>query len=237
MAPSLATFLTVGSLLTIALAAPAADWPPRKNYQKKRPHHGDNKDSNQWHRYSAAQIQTLKPQMPTLDGLAPNNNVTLFVPVLGIGHQNYTCNGTDFVQSEPQSGALANLYDITSLLMSGDADANTIAQDYSNGRLRGELGPQVGLHYFSEDSVPVFNLTGAPEEAVLAGAKISAVPAPDAKGNVPWLFLMDAGNGVSRKLNTVYRVDTDKGVNHWEKCRQEGKTKSVKYAAQYWFYY
>ena len=230
MAPSLTTFLAAGTLLTAALAAPAADWSSSKNFQQNNRHHGGEK----WHRYSVDQVQTLKPQMPTLDGLAPNTNVTLFVPVLGVSNQNYTCNGTEFVQTEAESGATANLFDITSLLMTGEADAATLAQDFKDGRLRGRLGPQIGLHYFSEDNVPVFNLTAAPEEAVLAGAKIGSVDAPDAEMDIPWLFLLDAQNGVSRKLNTVYRVDTHKGVNHRESCREVGKTKSKAYAAQYW---
>lgn len=225
MAPFLYSILATAALLTTTtLAAPAP------TTQRSRPHN----PPSTWHRYSTSQLQTLKPRMPTLEGLAPNTNVTLFVPVLGVGTQNYTCNGTDFVQTEAASGALAQLHDITDLLMSGRADANTLAQQYvEDGRLAG-LGPQVGLHYFSADNVPVFNLTGAPEPAVLAGAKIASVDAPDAKMDVPWLFLLDAQNGVSQKLNTVYRVDTEKGVNHREKCRVEGKTKEKHYAAQYW---
>lgn len=225
MAPSLTILLALGALFTSALAAPAAEAQRRQRHDTA---------PAPWHRHSTAALQTLKPAMPTLPGLAPNTNVTLFVPVLGVGTQNYTCNGTEFVQTEAQSGAVAALYDISDLLMRDAGAAATLAQDYAAGALRAPLGPQVGLHYFSADNVPVFNLTGAPEEAVLAGAKIGSVDAPDSEADVPWLFLLDAGNGVSRKLNTVYRVDTDRGVKHREMCRVEGKTKEKAYAAQYW---
>lgn len=239
MAPSLyTTLLAAGSLLSTALAAPAAI-PQTPSCGNNPPVEPADEVPSTWHRYPSSRVQTLAPRMPTLDGLASNTNVTLFVPVLGIGTQNYTCNGTAFVQTEASSGALADLYDLTALLLEDDGvDTTTIAQDYKAGRLdTSTLGPAIGLHYFSADNVPVFNLCAAPEEAVLAGAKIGAVDAPDAEADVPWLFLLDAGNGVSRKLNTVYRVDTDAGVKHRETCSEEGLTREKKYAAQYWFYY
>lgn len=223
MAPSLYSFLAAGALLTTVLAAPA----------DVRNQRGRHQGGSTWHRYSEDRVQSLKPVMPTLDGLASNTNVTLFVPVLGVGNQNYTCNGTEFVQTEPDSGAVADLFDITGLLLRDSSSADSLAQDFKDGRLRG-LGPQIGIHYFSEDNVPVFNLTEAPDEAVLAGAKIGSVEAPDSEMDVPWLFLLDAENGVSKKLNTVYRVDTDKGVKHREMCHEVGKVVEKPYAAQYW---
>lgn len=222
MAPSISTLLTLGTFLTTTLAAPA------DHHSQRNRHNGA-----KWHRYSEPQMQSLKAAMPTLEGLAPNANVTLFAPVLGIGTQNYTCNGTDFVQTEPQSGAVAALHDISGLLMRDNSNVDSIAQDFKDGRLRG-LGPQIGLHYFSEENVPIFNLTEAPEEAVLAGAKIAEVDAPDSKLDLPWLFLLDANDGISKKLNTVYRVDTDEGVNDQESCQQVGKVVEKPYAAQYW---
>jgi hypothetical protein len=41
---------------------------------------------------------------------------------LGLGYQNYTCNGTSFVQTAPSSGAIANLYDITNDLSPSNID-------------------------------------------------------------------------------------------------------------------
>lgn len=229
MAPSLYTLLAAGSLITAAFARPAPE------AQREAGNRG-NGNNSKWHRYSTDELQQLKPSMPTLDGLASNSNVTLFVPVLGIGNQNYTCNGTHFVQTEASSGATADLFDITALLMNDASVVDTIAEDHQDGQLEG-LGPQVGLHYFSEDHVPVFNLTEAPEEAVLAGKKVAGVDAPCKESDIPWLFIQDAGNGVSKKLNTVYRVDTDRGTPKRDTCREVGKTKVKPYAAQYWFFY
>jgi hypothetical protein len=41
---------------------------------------------------------------------------------LGLGFQNYTCNGTAYVQTAPSSGAIANLYDFTDDLTPANLD-------------------------------------------------------------------------------------------------------------------
>ena len=257
MAPTLYTVLAASTLLTASLAAP---WRGNNGDYYPRYHHGSSTSSasscgptdevdtveavgtaetsqpQTWHQYTDDQLRTLAPQMPTLEGLASNTNVTLFAPALGIGNQNYTCNGTNFVQTESASGATAQLYDLTELLMGGQTDVATIAQQSTTLRQQSSL-PHLGLHYFSDDNVPVFNLTQAPGAPVLAGKKIGSVKAPAAEADIPWLFLLDAGNGVSKKLNTVYRIDTDKGVQDEMTCSEAGQVVERPYAAQYWFYY
>ena len=239
MASRLSIIFALTSIVTFATAVPSGgkhDYLP-----KKSPSCNDIGTSSQYHTYSPKQLQELKPSQPDLPDLTCNSNVTLFLPTIGVGSQNYTCNGTDFVQSIPTSGALAKLYDISNPLMDDTIDADGLSKAVSLGKFNlDESTPEIGLHYFSEaDNTPIFNLSSATNSPVIAVKKVSAVDAPNAKRNVAWLFLQDAGNGISSgDLTTVYRVDTFRGVKHRETCTecQTGKQIEKQYVAQYWFY-
>ena len=69
----------------------------------------------------------LQNQQP-LNGLTSNQNVTLKHVGLGIGLQNYTCNGTAYVQSLPGSGGYATLYDVTDYLAAKPQQAGSLTR-------------------------------------------------------------------------------------------------------------
>lgn len=73
------------------------------------------------------------PPLPLQD-IAASNTGSAALPaptgppkyvLLGIGYQNYSCSGGSYVQSTPGTGAIANLYDITSSLTA--SNVNTIS--------------------------------------------------------------------------------------------------------------
>ena len=228
MARSLCSLFAVGSLLSLAhcLPTPPYEWP------EHWPHHP-----------KLLSTEQLQEEQPTLNGLPSNSNVTLFAATLGVGVQNYTCNGTEFVQSVKGSGAEALLFDITELLKSGAENVNTVAEQCSNGQCPECLEINlIGNHYFHffEDkdlNTPIFNLSHAKPPSVLAGTKIGDVPAPDSKDDVDWLFLTDGNKRITQHLTEVYRVDSNGGQPaNGLSCHKKGKELSVPYAAQYWFY-
>ncbi|KAK4541516.1 hypothetical protein LTR36_007962 [Oleoguttula mirabilis] len=190
--------------------------------------------------------QQLQPQQPTLDGLPSNSNVTLRYVALGVGNQNYTCNGTAWVQTNAGDGALATLYDATSWLAADTSAIKTLpanrlarfkaandGQDLAN--LLPYLKP-LGIHYFDESNRPTFNLTHANPPLVLSSRKIDSVAAPVADA-IAWLYLLDADDGITDGLKAVYRVETAGGVAP-SSCSsgQTGSQTSIPYAAEYWLY-
>jgi Protein of unknown function (DUF3455) len=102
-----------------------------------------------------------------------------------------------------------------------------------------------GVHYFSDDTTPVFDFRGADgrnDPALFIGKKADAVPAPnysvkgiDNKGDgaVPWLKL-DAVTG-SVDFKEAYRMITAGGLPPTD-CAGQKDTFEVDYAAEYWFY-
>ena len=241
MAPKLYSLLAIGSILSSTYCLPhnlPDDCPPTDPYHRSHNHdHGN-----------ILSIQELQTKQPTLTGLASNANVTLFVAALGVGTQNYSCNGSEYVQTIDGSGAKANLFDITEYLEHNPDRIDHVAQAYmesENGSKHPGLSElltsnYVGYHYFdfdhkTETNIPTLNLTQAAGAPVLSAAKIGDVKAPNSN-NVDWLFLKDANDGISDGLVEAYRVDTEKGVLSDLTCKPGDKPKAIKYAAQYWFY-
>lgn len=189
--------------------------------------------------------QTLQSQQPLLTGLPSNSNVTLQYVALGVGNQNYTCDGTSYVQTKSSDGALAMLYDATPYLASNPSAIGSLASDrvakVEAGMCDDETNSNpeleyLGQHFFTSQMVPTFDLYMADPELKLSGSKVSAVPAPVADA-VSWLYLLDCGDGTSNGLNTVYRVETAQGVAPSSCTAEEkGKQLAVTYAAEYWFY-
>lgn len=190
--------------------------------------------------------QQLQSQQPTLAGLPSNSNVTLRYVALGVGNQNYTCNGATWVQTSAGDGALATLYDATAWLAVDTSaiptlPANRLAQfkaadecqELSN--LLPYLSP-LGIHYFDAGNRPTFNLSHANPPLVLSAKKIDSVPAP-AAGAVPWLYLLDADDGITEGLKAVYRLETAGGAAP-SSCSsaESGSQTSIPYAAEYWLY-
>lgn len=180
-------------------------------------------------------IEELQARQP-LDGLPSNSNVTLVYAALGIGHQNYTCNGTAYVQSKTGDGASALLYDVTRFLEYNPREIKRLAQDcnYAACKYPQILDNLLGDHYFSALVEPTFNLTRAQPPRVLSAVKTDAVT-PNPK-NVAWLFLTaNPANDITNGLKEAYRFDTYRGVAP-ASCDEVGETVSVAYTAQYWFY-
>ncbi|KAK5133775.1 hypothetical protein LTR08_007425 [Meristemomyces frigidus] len=190
--------------------------------------------------------QQLQSKQPTLDGLPSNSNLTLQHVGLGAGTQNYTCNGTAWVQTGAGDGAFATLYDAASLL----AASTTSISSLPSGRLAqykrvkecqelANLLPQLsilGNHYFDANNRATFNLSQANPPLVLSAAKLDSVQAPVADA-ISWLYLVDANDSISRGLKAVYRVETAGGVAP-SSCTsaQMGSSTFIPYAAEYWFY-
>lgn len=107
------------------------------------------------------------------------------------------------------------------------------------------LGPSLpplkfaGIHFFRNNTNPVFKLNGPPDLVASVGKKFS-VKAPAGAttgllntGTVDWLRLEDVGGSDGVKI--VYRVVTAGGSP--QTCDVSGPgTGSVPYSAQYWFY-
>ena len=168
-----------------------------------------------------------------LNGLVAPKGLTLRYVALGLGTQNYTCSDTS---SAPVSiGAVASLYDASSLLANAPATIPSLAAlAYS---VSNSLGlPTLGHHWFSASGVPTFDLEAANPRAFLSAKKVASVPAPSSSiaNSVPWLYLTDDGRGVSRNVKAVYRVETA-GGGAPATCTKVGVI-TVRYAAEYWIY-
>lgn len=206
-------------------------------------------------------MTTSIPTLP-LDAIAASNTgaaslpsptSTPFVIAVGMGHQNYTCNGTAWVQSETKDGANATLFNVTRILDSSPASVANLSSQYlqvhPSGNTKRNCGggthqdaaalnwTVLGHHYFDYGLRPTFNLTGAGlPTRVLSAKKAGDVKAPNATA-VDWLHLVDAGDGVTQNLQSVYRVETVGGVATGSCDSGNNQTfQSVPYAAEYWFY-
>lgn len=189
--------------------------------------------------------------------------MTLVHVTVGHGIQNYTCANASSIPVA--IGALATLYDVTSLAMSPDG-ATTIngipdtvvftpnptpnsALITATTPLRVPAMPQtfpvIGHHYFLADGTPTFDFKTT-DSSILFCKKLAAVKAPttaskgpDGTSAVDWLQLADKGSSVG--LSMVYRVVTA-GGGAPATCQGQGTNGlgtgviSVPYAAQYWFY-
>ncbi|KAI6830124.1 hypothetical protein KC340_g653 [Hortaea werneckii] len=191
-------------------------------------------------------IRELQSKQPLLDGLPSNTNITLRYVALGVGVQNYTCNGTSYVQTQSSDGALATLYDATSYLASNPSAIDSLSierleayeesQHCEESSNREPQLPTLGEHFFTSDMVPTFDIFEAEPTRKLSAAKIQAVEAPVSDA-VSWLYLVDCDDGTSDGLEAAYRVETAKGVAP-SSCTSEetGSQVAIAYAAQYWLY-
>ncbi|KAH8589216.1 hypothetical protein B0O99DRAFT_463499, partial [Bisporella sp. PMI_857] len=179
---------------------------------------------------------------------APSTLKLLHVAI-GKGTQNYTCTSVGVVPVS--DGALATLYDITSLAFLNVAMVHKVpplcvnishnAVPKDKAIIFPGIGtfPILGKHYFTNTSpiTPTFDLFATSQ--LFSGTKLLAIPAPEGAavgpagtGAIPWLELSDSGLSVG--VAAGYRVVTA-GGNLPSTCPAIG-TISVQYCAEYWFY-
>jgi hypothetical protein len=187
---------------------------------------------------------------------------------LGIGHQNYSCDATGKLTA---TGATAVLYNVKSALThaswltpslpglalsysglrSDNVASNAVkggdAEDFSRNLNAGGIEglDKLGIHFFTDDKAPLFNLYEADTPGRLVGKVFQKTPAPqgscagpEGTGAVDWLLLEDDKTGRSYGgLTNVYRVETAGGQPP-KTCSgmAPGSIVRVPYAAEYWFY-
>lgn len=190
---------------------------------------------------------------------------------LGVGFQNYTCEYSAttqtnaYVQSVLGDGALANLYDLTSILNSRDMDQITPAslKAFEACLRQTKCDPasqndcqtchsiaaapiykqQIGEHFFAPiNGAQTPNFAISKTGDFLSAKKVGDVKAPanaykgsSGAGVVDWLYLVNNGNGLSTGLSAVYRVETA-GGSAPSTCSTVGQNLYVPYTAQYWLY-
>jgi len=191
--------------------------------------------------------QQLQSQQPYLNGLPSNSGMTLKYVALGVGTQNYTCNGASWVQTDSGDGANATLYDATSYLAQHTSEISILpAKRLLEFVLSGECQQAadnnpyldvLGKHYFDSENRPTFNLYDANPPLFLSAAKVDSATAPYPSVNVAWLYLVDNGDGLSNGLKAVYRVETAGGAAPTScSSSEENQQTFIPYAAEYWFY-
>ncbi|EHK98513.1 hypothetical protein GLAREA_09726 [Glarea lozoyensis ATCC 20868] len=192
------------------------------------------------------------PRIPASGAIPDLNGTTLALSyvVIGRGIQNYTCSKAGSVGAA--IGAIATLYDATSLAYSNEKMLHTLpalavnmpedkAGKYRTAAKALDLKP-IGHHYFDFNGTPVFDLNV--ESKILFAAKKENVNAPAnadkgpmGTGAVQWLKLENKvpySFGTSVGLGAVYRIETAGGVSTL--CTADSGVISVPYAAEYWFY-
>ncbi|CAK3946144.1 Hypothetical predicted protein [Lecanosticta acicola] len=106
-----------------------------------------------------------------------------------------------------------------------------------------------GLHFFEQINnaqTPNFHIWAPPpttdSDEYLSAKKVGTAKAAqnayagaNALGAVAWLYLVDNGDGRTKNLKSVYRIETAGGVAP-ASCEVPGETLQVPYAAEYWFY-
>jgi hypothetical protein len=172
--------------------------------------------------------------------------------------QNYTCNHTSPTSAPALIGALATLYnassiaatypDIFSLLpdiaLQFSTPANVSGAVSPSGILGFSDSDVIGHHFFSTPTTPVFDLKAANAQfGEVFGVKAAEENAPSGApkgqaqvnfGAVPWLKLT-AGTGSTGDVMAVYRVNTA-GGNPPKTCEGMPSLFTVEYAAEYWFW-
>lgn len=151
----------------------------------------------------------------------PAADTTLVLIALGRGTQNYTCGNASETAKPTQIGAVADLFDVSCAVASGNTD--NIA----------EGAPAVGTHWFVDTTTPDFKIDGLGNTLAKKAADMTAPVA----GNVPWLKL-DAKTEVSTSpVRSIYRLNTKGGVAP-SSCANAtpGEVITVEYEAQYWIY-
>jgi hypothetical protein len=176
----------------------------------------------------------------------PSPTAALKFVTVGRGVQNYSCSAAGV--APVAIGAVATLYDFTTLADASEAMLNTvpptivyepISSINGSSLTVGNMGtyPIIGHHYFGADETPIFDLFTRGD--ILFCKKVAAVNAPasadigpDMTGAVPWLMLTDKGSSVG--LKQVYRVVTAGGKAP-ATCVDTNLI-SIQYAAEYWFF-
>lgn len=180
------------------------------------------------------------PPLPSSSLPQPAKNLSLVTIALGVGHQNYTCDAT--TGTFGTNVALASLYDATAYLSAFPAEVSTLSarrltQFHAHPACPDDADynpwlAQIGEHYF-DVSTPNFDLYAL--NRFLSAKKAGDVAAPDPADDIDWLYLVDNGSGLTRRLKAVYRVETAGGKPP-ASCSQAGQQVFVPYVAQYWFY-
>lgn len=162
----------------------------------------------------------------------PSPTGTLKHIELGLGFQNYTCDGTSgtYIQTVPSAGAIANLYDITSLVNKYTSDTLTKStlkafetclsvthctpsadNSYCGSCHAIAASPfqplQSGLHFFEQISAsqtPNFHIW-APEDQYLSAKKSGSATAPASA--------YDGANNLGA-VAWLYLVDNGNGRTH-----------------------
>lgn len=200
--------------------------------------------------------------LPTSTLPVPAASLELKYVMLGLGSQNYSCTKTPSSTATPASGgALADLYDASSLLSAGSTSAKSnmqvvlpeLALSISNAwKITPEKFPSplnlkhMGKHFFTTDLIPTFVLPQASPPAQIQGKKVGDVPAPVnacpgtmGEGAVDWLQLPDNGLGFSKNTplagGDIYRVETAGGAAP-KTCANNDGAIIVPYAAMYFFF-
>ncbi|KAJ9211501.1 hypothetical protein DTO166G4_6922 [Paecilomyces variotii] len=182
----------------------------------------------------------------------PAGQKVLHVAV-GRGTQNYTCADSTANTKPVAIGALASLYNATCVAanypdlmsMAPNVVINIALPTKSSSTLPPANLELLGHHFFRDTTTPVFNLDTTPERqyGIAISKKNASMSAPtDAvkgqhntgNGAVAWLYL-DTINGTVGDYKSVYRVNTA-GGNPPATCEGMGKTFTVQYSADYYFY-
>lgn len=205
----------------------------------------------------ARQASLSNVKMPSNTLPAPASGSFLKYLVLGVGTQNYTCANGDAATVPAAVGAVAALYDASSLnsnrvaamLIPAISPLALAASQMGDPALQAYLRAMkfervAGKHYFTAGAtglVPTFSLdqlSGAPVARVKKGA---AMPAPSyackgtkGEGAVDWLELLDNGSSTG-PISKVYRVETAGGKAP-ANCQGAPASFTVPYATQYWVY-
>ncbi|KAF2654442.1 hypothetical protein K491DRAFT_717155 [Lophiostoma macrostomum CBS 122681] len=239
-----------GAFLALATLAPAVNALPSFGWGQNQPR------EDAVTAYGGNDISKLAKYLPSSNLPKPDGLELKFVG-LGIGTQNYTCNG-DKSAAPGTTGALATLYDMGSGLANDPMAAWKLASvtglalslyNYHES-LMWYLNSQgyqdvLGHHFFTPgtpSSVPTFLISKIQQNPPVAYvAKKDNVTAPawafkglSGEGAIPWLRLVDNGKS-SGGVNTVYRVETA-GGNATPNCENRPAHWEVPYAAQYWVY-
>jgi hypothetical protein len=178
--------------------------------------------------------------------LTPPTNLTIKHITIGHGIQNFTCASSN--ATPVAIGALANLYDVTTLAFTNETEiaeippiAAYLPLDLaSNANLTipgfGTF-PRIGHHFFTSAGVPTFAFPTINE--LLSGKTLASInapagsnPGPAGTGATTWLDLGDKGGSMG--LSGVYRVLTAGGLPY-KTCQGQNSTISVPYSASYWF--
>lgn len=207
----------------------------------------------------ATNLDSLAARYPKNDLPAPDGLQLKYV-LLGVGTQNYTCNGNE-TAAPGTTGAVAKLYDIGTRLnrdplapwkissISGLALSLSSFPNLLDGYLMLEgYNEWMGNHFFTQmdatTSIPTFYLdhVKATPFPIAMVTKKNAVDAPKSacpgtknEGAIQWLQLVDEKGLSAGGVNTVYRVETA-GGNKPAVCKDQKATFEVPYTAQYWVY-